>query len=52
MTVKQKLFAAIALSLVSVASFAQGKVVVLDPAGAVMATAAAKAKFEKLQKKP
>ncbi|MFC3117284.1 OmpH family outer membrane protein [Cellvibrio fontiphilus] len=50
MTVTQKMFAVIALSLVSAASFAQGKVVVLDPTGAVMATAAAKAKFEKLQK--
>lgn len=50
MTVTQKMFAVIALSVVSAASWAQGKVVVLDPTGAVMATAAAKAKVEKLQK--
>lgn len=50
MTVTQKMFAVIALSVVSAASWAQGKVVVLDPTGAVMGTAAAKAKVEKLQK--
>ncbi|QEY16144.1 OmpH family outer membrane protein [Cellvibrio sp. KY-GH-1] len=50
MTVAQKLFAVVALSLVSAVSFAQSKVVVLDPTAAVMGTAAAKAKFEKLQK--
>lgn len=50
MTVTQKMFAIVALSLMSAVSWAQGKVVVLDPTGAVMGTAAAKAKFEKLQK--
>lgn len=50
MTVTQKVFAVVALSLMSAVSWAQGKVVVLDPTGAVMGTAAAKAKFEKLQK--
>lgn len=50
MTVTQKMLAVIALSVVSAASWAQGKVVVLDPTGAVMGTAAAKAKVEKLQK--
>lgn len=50
MTVTQKMFAVVVLSLVSVVTWAQGKVVVLDPTGAVMGTAAAKAKFEKLQK--
>lgn len=50
MTVTQKMFAVIALSLVSAVSFAQGKIVVLDPTGAVMSTTAAKAKFDKLQK--
>lgn len=50
MTVTQKIFAAVVFSLVSAVSWAQGKVVVLDPTGAVMGTAAAKAKFEKLQK--
>ncbi|HSX50226.1 MAG TPA: OmpH family outer membrane protein [Cellvibrio sp.] len=50
MTVTQKMFAVIALSVISAASWAQGKVVVLDPTGAVMGTAAAKAKIEKLQK--
>lgn len=50
MTVTQKMFAAVALSLMSAVSFAQGKVVVLDPTAAVMGTTAAKAKIEKLQK--
>lgn len=50
MTVTQKMFAVVALSLMSAVSWAQGKVVVLDPTGAVMGTTAAKAKFEKLQK--
>ena len=50
MTVTQKMFAVIALSVISAASWAQGKVVVLDPTGAVKGTAAAKAKIEKLQK--
>lgn len=50
MSVTQKMIAAVVLSLASVASWAQGKVVVLDPTAAVMNTAAAKAKFEKLQK--
>jgi len=49
-TVTQKIFAVVALSLMSAVSWAQGKVVVLDPTGAVMGTVAAKAKFEKLQK--
>ena len=51
MTVTQKMFAVVTLSLMSAMSWAQGKVVVLDPTGAVMGTAAAKAKVEKLQKK-
>lgn len=50
MSVIQKLFAVATLTLMSCVSFAQGKVVVLDPTAAVMGTAAAKAKFEKLQK--
>ena len=50
MAVTQKMFAVVALSLMSAVSFAQGKVVVLDPTAAVMGTAAAKAKVEKLQK--
>jgi outer membrane protein len=49
-TVTQKMFAVVALSLMSAVTWAQGKIVVLDPTGAVMGTAAAKAKFEKLQK--
>jgi outer membrane protein len=44
------MFAVVALSLMSAVTWAQGKIVVLDPTGAVMGTAAAKAKFEKLQK--
>ena len=50
MAVIQKLFAVVTLSVVSAVSWAQGKVVVLDPTGAVMGTVAAKAKFDKLQK--
>ncbi len=50
MSVTQNMLAAVVLSLVSAVSWAQGKIVVLDPTAAVMGTAAAKAKFEKLQK--
>mgnify|MGYP003145476281 CR=1 FL=1 len=50
MAATQKMFAVIVLSLMSAVSWAQGKIVVLDPTAAVMGTAAAKAKFEKLQK--
>lgn len=50
MSATQKIFAAIALSLMSAVSFAQGKVVVLDATAAVMGTSVAKAKFDKLQK--
>jgi outer membrane protein len=49
-TVTQKMFAVVVLSVMSAMSWAEGKIVVLDPTGAVMATASAKAKFEKLQK--
>jgi outer membrane protein len=49
-TVTQKMLAVVALSLVSAISWAEGKIVVLDPTAAVMGTAAAKAKFEKMQK--
>lgn len=50
MVFTQKMVAVVLLSLFSMASWAEGKVVVLDPMGAVMATDAAKAKFDKLQK--
>jgi outer membrane protein len=49
-TATQKLFAAVALSFMSAISWADGKIVVLDPTAAVMSTAAAKARFEKMQK--
>lgn len=50
MVFTQKIVAIVLLSLVSIGAWAQGKVVVLDPMGAVMATDAAKVKFDKLQK--
>jgi len=46
----QKLVAVMLLSLASITAWAEGKVVVFDPMGAVLATDAAKAKFDKLQK--
>lgn len=50
MCITKKIFAVLALSMVSVFALAEGKVVVLDPKGAVLGTAVAKAKFEKMQK--
>ena len=50
MTVTQKLIATLALCMVSAASIAESKIAVLNPSGAVMATSAAKAKIEKLEK--
>ena len=49
-TVTKKIMAAAALCVMSAVSFAQTKVAVLNPSGAVMATSAAKARFEKLEK--
>jgi outer membrane protein len=49
-TVTKKIVAAAALCMMSAASFAESKIAILNPTGAVMATAAAKAKFEKLEK--
>lgn len=50
MTVTQKFVATLALCMVSIASVAEGKIAILDPQAAVMASNAAKAKFEKLEK--
>lgn len=50
MVFTQKFVAVVLLSLASLTAWADGKVVVFDPMGAVMGTDAAKAKFEKLQK--
>lgn len=50
MTVTKKIVAAAALCMMSAACFAEGKIAILNPTGAVMATAAAKAKFDKLEK--
>lgn len=50
MTVTQKLIATLALCMMSAASMAESKIAVLNPSGAVMATSAAKAKIEKLEK--
>ena len=52
MTVTQKMLAVVALSFMSAISWAEGKIVVLDPTAAVMGTATAKARFEKMQKNP
>lgn len=46
----QKIVAVALLSLTAMTAWAQDKVVVFDPMGAVLATDAAKAKFDKLQK--
>lgn len=50
MVFMQKFVVVALLSLASITAWAEGKVVVFDPMGAVMATDAAKAKFDKLQK--
>lgn len=50
MTVTQKFVATLALCMMSAVSFAEGKIAILNPSGAVMATTAAKAKFDKLEK--
>ncbi len=50
MIVSKKILVAAVLSLASAMSWADGKIVVLDPTGAVLATNAAKAKFDKLGK--
>lgn len=50
MTIIQKFVATLALCMLSAVSAAEGKIAILNPSGAVMATAAAKAKFEKLEK--
>jgi outer membrane protein len=52
MKATQKIMVFFLMLSASALSFAQGKVVALDAAAAVMATAAAKAKLEKLQKSP
>ncbi len=50
MIVSKKILLAAVLTLASAMSWADGKVVVLDPTGAVLATNVAKAKFDKLAK--
>ncbi len=50
MIATKKLVTAVVLCMVSAVSFAEGKIAILNPTGAVMATAAAKAKFEKMEK--
>jgi len=50
--ITKKVFAVLALTMMPVFAWAQGKVVALDPRGAVMATAVAKTKIEKMQKNP
>ncbi len=48
--VTKKFVAAAALCMMSAVSVAESKIAVLNPTGAVMATAAAKAKFDKMEK--
>ncbi len=52
MTVIQKTLAAVLLCLVSTASFAQGKVVILDLQAAILSTEFAKQEIAKLEKAP
>ena len=50
MIASKKILLAAVLTLASAMTWAEGKIVVLDPTGAVLATNAAKAKFDKLSK--
>lgn len=50
MTITQKFVATLALCMMSAVSVAEGKIAVLNPQGAILATTVAKAKFEKLEK--
>lgn len=50
MTVIQKFVAVVALGMMSTISFAETKIAVINPEGAILSTAVAKAKFEKLEK--
>lgn len=52
MSLTKKMCALVLLTLLPVFAWAQGKVVTLDTRAAVMSTAVAKAKMEKLQKNP
>lgn len=52
MTASQKMIAAVVLCLMSAASFAQGKVVILDVQAAMLSTELAKKELAKLDKKP
>lgn len=52
MNITKNVIAVLVLSMVSAFAWAEGKVVALDPKAAVLGTAVAKAKFEKLQKNP
>jgi outer membrane protein len=49
-TVIQKFVAVVALGMMSTISFAETKIAVINPEGAILSTAVAKAKFEKLEK--
>jgi outer membrane protein len=50
--ITKKVIAVLALSMLPVFAWADGKIVALDPQRAVLGTAVAKAKFEKLEKNP
>jgi outer membrane protein len=50
-TVIKKIVAAVALSMLSLAGFAETKIAIVNPAAAMQGTAFAKAKIEKLEKR-
>ena len=50
MNFTKKCVAAVALCMMSAVSFAQTKIAVINPEGAILSTAVAKARFEKLEK--
>jgi outer membrane protein len=50
--ITKKVIAVLTLSMLPVLAWADGKIVALDPQRAVLGTAVAKAKFEKLEKNP
>lgn len=52
MYITKKVIAVLTLSILPVLAWADGKIVALDPQRAVLGTAVAKAKFEKLEKNP
>lgn len=52
MNFTKKCVAAVALCMMSAVSFAESKIAVINPEGAILSTTVAKARFEKLEKTP